>query len=586
MQHQVLELDGDWALRYCDAGQGEAAGWPQSGVEGPESYPAEVPGDVHLDLARAGVIPEPLEGENVTELGWMEEKDWWYSTTFTPEADFMGDRMELVFHGLDTFADVWLNGVHLGKTSNAFISHTFDVTGLLRESENLLVVRVDTGLRWAKQQEIQRYCWPGDATMAERIWLRRAQFTGGWDWGPRLLTVGIWRSVELHSYRGLALRDVCLSARLLGQERALIQAQYEIQSLADCDVQAIIELSLDGEGGTSKRLETTLAPGPNLVRDLMVLEWPRLWWPNGMGEQYLYDVRCTVTVDGQVLDGTEFSYGVREVSLAQEELEGDEGQSFTFLINGEPLFCKGADWVPADSIPARITPEKYWALVEDAAEANFNMFRVWGGGIYEDDAWWDACDSLGLLVWQDFMFACSAIPDDDPEFAAQLEHEARQIVRRLRNRASLALWCGNNENQWIAGRVAPHTSHCGRPTYHEMLPRVCAELDPSRYYWPSSPWGGVDPNSERLGDRHSWDIALNPDLDVRTGFRAYTADRAKFISEYGFLAPPVEASLPKFLPEDQLRLGSPAWQLHENTFDRGVVRHAVRRYFGRDPESL
>ncbi|NPV07335.1 MAG: hypothetical protein HPY83_05140 [Anaerolineae bacterium] len=586
MEHQVLELDRDWAMRHCEAGRGEAARWHESGVEGPEAYRAEVPGDAHLDLARAGVIPEPLLGQNVADLGWMEERDWWYSTSFTPEADFLGDRMELVFHGLDTFADVWLNGTHLGQTRNAFVPHSFDVTHLVREGENLLVVRLDTGLRWAREQERERYRWPGDATMPERIWLRRAQFTGGWDWGPRLLTVGIWRPVELHSYRGLILRDVYLTARLLEEGRAVVQAQYEIESLADGDLQSIVELTLDGENGAGKRLEVTLAPGPNLIRDLLVLDWPRLWWPNGMGEQYLYDVRCDVCVGGQTLDSTEFSFGVREVSLVQEDLGEDEGQSFTFLVNGEPVFCKGANWVPADSIPARVTPEKYWALLEDAVEANFNMLRVWGGGIYEDDAWWDACDNLGLLVWQDFMFACSAIPDDNPGFAAQLEEEAGKVIRRLRNRASLALWCGNNENQWLSQRSAPHTTGFGRPTYHEMLPRLCAQLDPTRFYWPSSPWGGLDANSERLGDRHAWDIALNADLEVRTRYKAYTADRGKFISEYGFLAPPVEASLREFLPADEVRLGSPSWQLHENTFDRGVVRHVIRRYFGRDADEL
>ncbi|MHB0879237.1 MAG: glycoside hydrolase family 2 protein, partial [Anaerolineae bacterium] len=477
-----LSLNGTWSLRYSEAGEGERAGWPNTGVGGDGSYQATVPGDVHLDLARAGVIPEPLFGSNAEECRWMEDKDWWYSTEFALSDDFLptsagSGRVQLSFEGLDTLADIWLNGTYVDSTRNAFIAHSLDVTGLVRPGSNLLVVRLDTGLRWACTQECDRYRWPGDATMAERIWLRRAQYTGGWDWGPRLLTAGIWRPVALRTDERLALRDVHLITERADDDWAAIRVQYEIDNLSEEDVDATIDLAFGGEGGGRKQLAATLVPGYNLVVDSFHLASPRLWWPNGIGEPYLYQVEATVSADGTAYDATTFRYGIRLIELIQQPLAGDEGQSFALAVNGRRIYCKGADWVPADSIPANVTAAKYRALVQEAAGANFNMLRVWGGGVYEDDAWWDACDELGILVWQDFMFACSAIPDDVPAFAEQIDREGRFVVRRLRNRASLALWCGNNENQWLAGRAAPHTLACGRRTYHEILATICAQLD-------------------------------------------------------------------------------------------------------------
>ena len=589
MLRKTLSLDGEWALRFCDAGEGEAADWPRTGIAGEGAYTAQVPGDVHLDMVRAGVIKEPLFGENAKRCEWMEEKDWWYSTTFEVPEEFIGDRVELCFEGLDTLADIWLNGQPGGQSRNALVGYTVNVTDAIRPGENLLVVRVDCGLRWAREQDLTPYQAgerPGDPREMARIFLRRAQFSVAWDWAPRLMTCGLWRSVELRSYPTLALRDVFLAAQLTGTG-ARISAQFEVDCFSDTETEVFLHLRLEGEHGVQKQLEATLVPGYNLLTDAFTIQNPRLWWPNGLGEPYLYDVTCDLLLDGQVADSRSFHYGIRQIELRQEPLGDEEGQSFTLIINGVPVYCKGANWVPADSIMARVRPEKYEALVEEAVEAHFNMFRVWGGGIYEDDAFWEACDRKGIMVWQDFLFACSYVPDDRPDFVAQVEREAELIIKRLRNRASLVLWCGNNENQWIFRNRIPNPGPLyGWRIYHEVLPQACAHLDPTRPYWPSSPYGGLDCNSERLGDRHAWDISLGQDDVGRVRYKDYGADRGKFISEYGFLAPPVRDALERCLPADEIAVGSPSWDFHNNTFERGVVGTALREHFGREMEEL
>jgi len=581
---KTLSLDGEWALRFCDAGQGEAANWPQTGVPDEGAYAAHVPGDVHLDMVRAGVIEEPLFGENAKQCEWMEEKDWWYSTTFEVAEEFIGDRVELHFEGLDTLADVWLNGQQLGQSRNALVGYTVDVTDAIHSGGNLLVVRVDCGLRWAREQDLTPYQageGPGDPREMARIFLRRAQFSVVWDWAPRLMTCGLWRSVELRSYETVALRDVYLATQLT-DTGARINVQFEVNCFSDAEREVFLCLRLDGENGVEKQLEATVVPGYNLLTDVLSIQNPRLWWPNGLGEPYLYDVTCDLLLNDQVEDSRSFRYGIREIELRQEPLGDEEGQSFTIAVNGVPVYCKGANWVPADSIMARVRPEKYESLVDDAVEANFTMLRVWGGGIYEDDAFWDACDRKGIMVWQDFLFACSLVPDDRPDFVAQVKREAELIIKRLRNRASLVLWCGNNENQWIFRRLRPEGPFYGWRVYHELLPQLCAQLDPNRPYWPSSPYGGLDPNSEQLGDRHAWDISLGRRDEGRVHYRDYAADGGKFISEYGFLAPPVRDTLECCLPADEISVGSPSWEFHNNTLERGVVGMALRAHFGRE----
>jgi len=589
-----ISLNGEWSLRYCDAGEGEERHWSSKGVAGEGAYIAQVPGDVHLDLVRAKVIEEPIFGLNAKKCEWMEEKDWWYSTNFTVDEDFIQDRVELCFEGLDTHADIWLNGCHIGRSLDAFVPWTADVTGAIRPGENLLVVRLDCGVRWARKQDLAPYIGvegpeavrPDEIRGLARIFLRKAQFSFRWDWSPRLLTIGIWRPVKLRSYKTLALRDVFLATHLT-ENGVKIKAQIEVDCFAQEEKEVVFHLQLKGSGdAVTRQLESTLAPGYNLVTTTLRVENPRLWWPNGVGEPFLHDFTCDATLDDKVIDSTSFKYGIREIELLQEPISEEEGQSFTIVVNGQKVFCNGGNWAPADCILARVTPETYEALVQEAAEANFNMFRVNGVGIYENDAFYEACDQHGIMVWQDFTFGCSPIPDDRDDFVAEVSREAQLIIKRLRNHPCLALWCGNNENQWIFRALRKQRKFYGWRVYNDLLGKLCTQLDPTRPFWPSSPYGGLDMNSQLIGNRHAWDIYLFRTDESRVYYKDFKTDRGKFISEFGFLAPPVMGSLKHFLPANETYYASPSWDFHNNTLEREVVRYALKVHFGKNVEDL
>ncbi|MEW5815029.1 MAG: sugar-binding domain-containing protein [Spirochaetota bacterium] len=581
---KTLDLNGRWDLQWADPGQGEAAGIPQTGCQAENRIAASVPGDVHIDLIEAGIIDEPLWGKNAPACAWMEEKDWWYSRTFEIDPGFIGERVELHFEGLDTTADVWLNGQHLGSHNNMHIPYTIEVTEAVREGTNLVVVRLDVGLRAVRGKDTTTY----SKMLAEvgpepaRIWIRKAQFTFGWDWAPRLLTCGIWRGVELHSYETVSLRDLCLRTHLLADGMARVKVLLELENFSS-NMQAVqITLSLRGRERHEISLKASLQPGLSELCTHLEIPDPDLWWPAPLGEPALYDVAAVVRQEGQILDQKAFCYGLREVALIQE-LIPNEGKSFIIAVNGQKFYCKGANWVPADSLIARVSPAKYRELVRLAAEANFNMFRIWGGGIFEDDYFYELCDQFGILIWQDFLYACGYYPDDDPEFVAQAQREAELAVRRLRNHPCIALWCGNNENQWIhwdrVQQGAGADRLYGEIIYDQILPEVCARLDPTRPYWPGSPYGGDDPNSPEQGDRHNWHISIGATPEERIDYPYYEGDQGKFISEFGILAPPPLDSLMRFLPPGELDRHSPGWSFHNNQFEQGAIWEALKRYW-------
>ena len=581
-----LDLCGEWQLYHCALGEGETLDIPSRGCPLQGALAAQVPGDVHMDMMRAGLISDPLYSRNAEDCRWMEEKDWWYSLKFSLPTGFLKDKAELHFAGVDTTCDVWLNGVHAASHSNMFIPFRADVGEALREGENLLVVRVDSGIRsaWAKDNKTK---YPHISSLQDtglpRMWVRKAQFTGGWDWGPRLLTCGIWRPVELRSYRTAAIRSVQLTSQLL-DGRAKVRVRAAVESFCSEEKRLHLRAQLrDSKGASSKELEIGISAGCNTAELEIEVDNPSLWWPQPIGEPHLYDFVLELGDGREILDSYQSRFGIREVQLVQEPLSPDEGQSFTISVNGEKVFCKGANWAPADSILARADAERYRALISAAAEANFNMLRIWGGGIYENESFYSLCDEMGIMVWQDFLYACSLYPDDDPSFHAEVRQEAEEAVKELRNHPSLVLWCGNNENDWIyyrriqAGWDLP--VFYGQRIYHEILPEVCARLDPSRPYWPSSPYGGEDPNSELLGDRHNWEVGVQADEpSERVDFRKWGEDRAKFMSEFGVLAPPVRESLERFVPPGDLYVGSPGWQYHNNQFEKGNLAAALELY--------
>ncbi|MDH7601785.1 MAG: hypothetical protein QHI38_06520 [Armatimonadota bacterium] len=555
----IIKLDGTWKLTW------EPIGDPTGVPECKEALAASVPGDVHEDLVQAGILPEPLVGVNAPLHEWVERARFTYEREFDVTAEF--DRAELVFHGLDCLAQIFLDGETVGSAANAFVPHRFDVTQLLRRSGcHILSVQLDTGVQWAKRMADPAKYQTGDES-PERPFLRKPQFAFKWDWAPRLVTCGIWRSVELNLYRKAALRDVMLSSAFKDRG-ALLVAEVEVDAFTSAE--CVARLRVGGPGGLWQTSDTvSLCTGKNTFELSLNISPVSRWYPRGYGDQPLYDVTLELESRGELLDRQLFTYGFREVKLKQEPLANGE-KTFTLVVNDVDVFCKGADWVPADSLPARVTRQKYERLISEACEANFNTFRIWGGGIYEDQVFYDLCDRNGILVWQDFMFACAEYPDDQQWFVENVRDEAAKVIRSLRHHPCIVLWCGNNENDWIFGfmnrgkgrRIA---QFYGQTLYHQHLPSICAELDPSRPYWPSSPYGGADPNSESEGDRHAWDVSiLNPDLNARADIRGYRSDRGKFISEFGVMSHALPRTIMDYTGDERIDFSSPAYKFHDN----------------------
>ncbi len=592
-----ISLDGSWILEGLPYGEGiqKQAHLPQYVPTDP--LEALVPGEVHLDLLRAGRIEEPLFGENAKKCQWVEEKEWWYRRKFEIPKDLLSLPAELVFESIDTDCDVYLNGEHLAHHENMFVPLVLNVSGKLKE-ENLLVVRVDAGVKRIEGKSFTPYPAGSPEQDYRRVWARKAQFTFAWDWAPRLVNVGIPRSVYLQFFEGFALRDIFIQGKIQGEHAATVYISGQVENFArdfGCEPKLIVRTLLFEEEG--KRLvaskDVTLRAYPGLTNFTVSIDVPsaRLWWPNGFGEPHLYKVTLLLLKEnGYELDRFEKLWGIREITLKQEPLPGDEGESFILVINGKPVFCKGADWVPADSLIPRVTREKYAKLIDEAKEAHFNMFRVWGGGIYEHPFFYEHCARQGIMVWQDFMFACAYYPKD-PAFLKEVEREIEAVVKELRNETAIVLWCGNNELQWLHER---NKKISGRfdlefpdyEIYHVLMPRLLQSLDSTRPFWPSSPFGGEDPNSEFEGDRHAWNVSiLAEDPKERVNYENYARDRGKFISEFGVLAPPSLESLKEFIPYNELFLDSPSWQFHNNVFERENIRGMLRE-FVKDPEEL
>lgn len=559
-----LDLCGVWRLKGFEPGEGERRGAHQPGLEDTDWLEAKVPGTVHVDLLRAGLIPDPYFGRGVEKVRWVEEREWWYRKDFFFPSDFKGDRVELTFYGLDTLATAYLNGQPIGSTKNMFVEHTFDVTEMLEYGgKNVLAVRFDPVECYLAEKEASKY-W--SAFHQKRMFVRKAQFSFQWDWAPRLVTVGIWRGVKLTAYCKARIQSVCFRALEASGERAKVVVEVEVASVAEeieiKELRARVRLSEDERAFEA---ECPIEGGRGSFE--LTIERPKLWWPRGSGEPFLHRLEVTLLADGEEVDKKVERVGVRTVELRQEPDE-EGGKSFTFVINGVPIFCKGANWIPPDSMLGTVEPERYRKLLQIAAEAHMNMLRLWGGGIYEDEAFYDACDELGIMVWQDFMFSCAAYPDDDPEFIREVREETRKVLRRLRNRACIVLWCGNNENDWIEEMMhwnKPEHRFYGERIYHELLPKLCAEIDPSRPYWPSSPYGGSDHNSEWEGDRHNWQVWGGQVYPRRFGeepkgnptpegvcYRHYAQDPARFVSEFGIHGSPVLDTLQRNIPKGQL----------------------------------
>jgi beta-mannosidase len=521
-----------------------------------EWLPAHVPGGVHTDLLALGRIPDPFVADNEKKVQWVAESDWEYRHIFRVDRALTGEQhILLVCDGLDTLAEVSLNGKELGKTDNMFRRWSWEAGSSLRAGENELRIVFRSPVKFIKaKQAIKPLLGGGDIPGGPH--LRKAPCQWGWDWGPKLPPIGIWKDIRLEGHHQAKFEDVHIR-QIHVDSMVAVTAEIKIEQWEAGNLAATLQVT-SPDGGVEK---ITFAPnrsdGNRTSCNLQLeIKNPRLWWPNGFGEQPLYLVKVSLESEEEVLEQRDFRVGLRRLELRQEPDEW--GESFTFVVNDVPVFAKGADWIPADSFPTRISDSNMERLIRDAAAAHMNMLRVWGGGFYEEDRFYDLCDRYGLLIWQDFIFACGIYPEDDA-FAENVRVEAIENVRRLRHHACLAIWCGNNEMEqgwvdWKWNDPDDPTSQTLKAGYdrmfHHLLPGVVADEDPDRPYWPSSASSGIpfaNPNSQQRGDTHYWDV-----WHGRKPFSAYREQFPRFMSEFGFQALPTYQTIQTYAaPQDQ-----------------------------------
>jgi beta-mannosidase len=535
-------------------------------VHAPERAPiaATVPGEVHTDLLAAGEIPDPFDGDNESALAWIGRTTWTYRTAFDWTADG-NDVQELVADGLDTVATITLNGRELGRTANQHRSYRFDVTGVLVAEGNELVIEFAGPVTAAEEVAAGYGTWP-HTNLHPYNALRKMASNFGWDWGPDVATVGIWRPIRIESWSRVRISSVRPLADLDG-DTGVLTTHVTLAWADGFTEDTAVVVKFDGT-----TTELPVAAGTQMVEVTSTIDAVDRWWPRGHGEQPLYDV--TVEVHGDRWQGR---VGFRTVSL--NVAPDNDGTPFVLSVNDKPIYVRGANWIPDDAFVTRLNRSTYETSIQDALDAGMNLLRVWGGGIYESEDFYAICDEQGILVWQDFLFACAAYSEDEA-LKAEVEAEAREAVTRLSRHASLAVWNGNNENIWGYVEWGWRVPLAGRPWgagyYFDLLPKIVAELDPRTPYSQGSPYSFdqfIHPNDERHGTMHIWDVWNQVDY---TTYRKY---KPRFVSEFGFQGPPAWSTLTSVVHDSPLDPYGEQMLVHQKAFEgnlkleRGLGEH-------------
>ena len=522
----TAEIHSGWQMRQ--------AGWE-------EFLPASVPGSVYHDLMQNGKMDDPFWRDNFPKALKRMDYDYEYKTEFAADKALLkSDAVLLRFEGIDTVADIFLNGEKLGHTENMHRTFEFEVKDLLKEEGNELRVLLHSPTRFIKEEYKHNVADGSEEAMVGFANLRKTHCMFGWDWGPRLPDAGLWRPVKL-----------------LGIEKARVDSVYVTQKHEDGKVTLHFDVDADVYDREALMGYTVLITDPDGKETLckgspeeIAIERPQLWWPNGFGAQPLYTVEVRLYAGGKQVDAWKKRIGLRTLTM---HIEKDAyGESFAHEVNGVQVFAMGADYIPEDSIFPRINEARTRELLRQCKEAHFNTIRVWGGGYYPDDWFYDACDEMGLMVWQDFLFACAVYNLTD-EFEDNIRAEFADNIKRLRHHASLALWCGNNEMEMFVERglwvKTPIQKSDYVKMYEYILPKVLKELDPQTFYWPASPSSGGgfdDPNGFDRGDVHYWDV-----WHGNVPFTDYRRYYFRYLSEFGFQSfPSVETVKTFALPED------------------------------------
>ncbi len=542
------------------------SGWKFREINKSEWLPATVPGCVHTDLLANKKIEDPFYRDNEKNLQWIGKTDWEYQKSFDVSAETLNrENLEIVFEGLDTYANVFLNDQPILNADNMFRTWRVDVKGALKKGTNVLRIKFRSPINeilplMAKLD----YELPASNDQGEKTspYTRKAPYQYGWDWGPRFVTSGVWKPVNLVAWDNARIEDLQIKQNKLTKENADLSAVVEVISSTNTDAVIEIENSADQKVVATK--EVKLTTGVNRVSVDFSLKNPKLWFPIGLGEQALYTFKSRLKLNNKLVDEQSKRTGLRTLELRQKP--DQYGISFEFIINGIPVFGRGANWIPADIFPTRVSKEKYKTLLTSLKDANMNMLRVWGGGIYEDDYYYDLADEMGILIWQDFMFACSMYPGDKA-FLENVRREAIDNVKRLRNHPSIVIWVGNNEietawQHW--GWKDKNPSHVWDDylkLFVRLLPEILDEYDPSRPYWQSSPSSNfqADSDFQGIGDTHYWQV-----WHAEKPYKEYEKQFPRFMSEYGFQSFPELETVKTYTTEkDRESIETPIMLAHQ-----------------------
>lgn len=573
---QVCTLHSDWT--FCQVGD---TLWSD----------AKVPGTIHQDLLNHNRIPNPFYGMNEEAVQWVENEDWMYRTSFVvTEEQLNRDAAVLELDGLDTYADVFLNGALILRSDNMFVGHKVSVKSVLRKGENRLLIRFRSAVKEALPQwETNGFDYPADNDHSSKrvsIYTRKAPYSYGWDWGIRLATCGIWRPVRLVFSDVARIEDYYVRQASVSASMADVDNRLEITNVTSQPVSALLKVAYHYTANDTKEVQKQieLRPGENTVSLPVMIDNPHLWMPNGWGEPSLYKFTASVSVDGVEVASQERQVGLRSIRVVMEDDE--HGKSFYFEVNGHPMFAKGANFIPDDALLPNVTTERYKRIFEDVKAANMNMLRVWGGGIYEDDKFYDEADRNGILIWQDFLFACTTYPHD-PLFLKRVEAEAEYNIKRLRGHASLAMWCGNNEIYegvrywgWKNKYTAEAFAEMNRGydvLFRQLLPDMVKRFDSDRFYMHGSPyeanWGR--PESWKIADSHNWGTWYG-----RKPFESFDSEIPRFMSEYGFQAFPEMKTIRTFAEEKDFELESPVMNAHQKaTIGNALIKQTMSLYY-------
>ncbi len=569
MPKTSLNLTGKWEFKEypLDARR-------MRDLDSADWMPTNVPCSIFNSLIEAGRIQRCELDANPENFASVSEKPWIYRKIFDAPAELLNcDQVNLVFDGLDTIASIWLNGKLIGRTNNMFIPFRFDVTQNLKSQNNSLLVKFEPATQYA-QKLMDRYgCLAEpDFPNPHRVYIRKAQYQFGWDFCPALPGCGIWRPVRLEGIKEVALDELNIRTIDCNSHYADVKITVKLQTLKRKEFICKVNLSCE-EQVIGQNL--IFAAGEDSHSTVIRIEKPYLWWPAGYGPQHLYQLDCRLISGDEVIGSSQKKIGIRTVKLNRSQ--DAYGEKFQFEINGRPVFIKGANWLPPSIFAGSVTGSDYQKLLHAAADANMNMLRVWGGGGYEANEFYELCDWLGIMVWQDFMFACAYYPDRQ-WFLTEVKNEAAAIIKQLRNHCCIALWCGNNEIDWMhrTGRLGKGKKFYGKAIYHRLLPQLVAELDPDRDYIPTTPLAADNkPDNPASGTIHQWDV-WSGHQPVRQ-YLTQPQNIPRFVAEFGLQSLPNIKTIKNFCAAGDLRIGSFPVEKHNYQLDGNSRLH---RYVG------